>query len=224
MAYPPRVCFDGAIYHVTARGNNRETVFLEGSDYRRYLDLVARYKARFHFRLHAYALMPNHVHLLLAPAPGTTISHLMQCLTIAYTKWFNRRHGRVGHVFQGRFHSRLIAEDAYLLVASRYVHLNPVRAKLTPHPAAYPWSSYRAYHDPLPPARRLVDIETVLSLVDPGTSDPRNAYRRFVESLRISDIATPPVERGRASRPIPGRARSDIGRERCLRPEGAWYT
>ena len=181
MGYPPRVCFDGALYHVTTRGDNREPVFLDATDYQHFLRLLGRYKERFRFTLHAYALMPNHIHLIVEPAAGTTVSRIMQCLTITYTKWFNRRHGRVGHVFQGRFHSRLIEQDAYLLVASRYVHLNPVRARLVRRPADYAWSSYRAYQQSLGDPLCLVDTATLLSLVDPGTREPQRAYQEFVE-------------------------------------------
>ena len=182
MGYPPRLCFDGAIYHVTARGDNREPIFLDTEDYRRYLTLLRRYKDRFRFTLYAYALMPNHVHFIIEPAPNTTISRIMQCLTITYTKWFNHRYRRVGHVFQGRFHSRLIEKDAYLLVASRYVHLNPVRAKLVRRPAEYLWSSYRVYLEPARDSFGLVDPATVLSLIDPNTHDQRASYRDFVET------------------------------------------
>ncbi len=182
MGYPPRFCFDGALYHVTARGNNREPIFLDERDYRQYLRLLRQYKDRFQFTLHAYALMPNHVHLILEPAVETTVSRVMQCLTIAYTKWFNRRYRRVGHVFQGRFHSKLIDKETYLLVASRYVHLNPVRANLVRQPADYPWSSYRAYHDPAQDPLRLTDTVAVLGLVSPGAQRPRDAYREFVEA------------------------------------------
>lgn len=181
MGYPPRVCFDGALYHVTTRGDNREAVFLADDDYQRYLLFLCHYKERFQFTLHAYVLMPNHVHLLLEPAAGTTISRIMQCLTITYTKWFNHQYGRVGHVFQGRFHSRLIQEDRYLLVASRYVHLNPVRAKLVARPAGYAWSSYPAYLKPPRNPLGLVDTATVLSLAGLNAPEPRRAYQEFVE-------------------------------------------
>lgn len=182
MGYPPRLCFDGAIYHVTNRGNNRASLFLDEADYAHYLLLLQRYKQRFRFTLHAYALMPNHVHLLLEPAAQTTVSRILQCLTIAYTKWFNRRHSHVGHVVQGRFHSRLIEKDSYLLVASRYIHLNPVKAKLVRHPHTYAWSSYHAYRDPSRDRLQLVDTMTVLGLMDTDPRCRQDAYRAFVES------------------------------------------
>ena len=184
MSHPPRLCFDGALYHVTTRGDNKESVFLEEADYQQYLMLLRRYKDRFHFILHAYALMANHVHLIAEPAVGTTVSQIMQCLTSAYTRYFNHRHGRVGHVFQGRFHSRLIERDVYLLVASRYVHLNPVRANVVRRPALYPWSSYRAYRHPTANPLSLVDPTVVLSLVSPDERRQRDAYCDFVEARR----------------------------------------
>ncbi|HEX9779639.1 MAG TPA: transposase [bacterium] len=180
MPYPPRVCFDGAVYHVTTRGNNRHAIFIDEQDFRQALLILLRYKQRFHFILHAYALMPNHLHLLIQPSAGSTISKIMQCMMITYTKHFNRRHERVGHVMQGRFHSRLIQDDTYLLVASRYIHLNPVRAGLVSTPGAYPWSSYPAYelraHNPLD----LVDTELVLGIISPQRKRQRRAYRDFV--------------------------------------------
>ena len=181
MPYPLRVCFDGAIYHVTVRGDNRDLIFYDEQDYQHYLMLLRRYKTKYRFTLHAYAFMPNHVHLLLEPRSGDTVSRIMQSLTIAYTRHVNTRYSRVGHVFQGRFHSRLIERDVYLLVASRYVHLNPVRAKLVRQPGDYGWSSYRAYQDPSQNLLRLADTDTVLSLMTQHHERQRVAYCEFVE-------------------------------------------
>jgi REP element-mobilizing transposase RayT len=189
MGYPPRLCFDGAIYHVTARGNNRAPIFLDDADYQRYLLLLSRYKRRWLFVLHAYALMPNHVHLIIQPGPAATISRIMQGLTISYTKHFNDRYERVGHVFQGRFHSRLIETEVYLLVASRYVHLNPVRAKLVRGAGHWAWSSYSAYQDPPHDPLRLVDPEGVLALASPDPLRQRSAYREFVEAPSRDQLA-----------------------------------
>ena len=189
MGYPPRLCFDGAIYHVTARGNNRAPIFLDDADYQHYLLLLSRYKRRWPFTLHAYAMMPNHVHLIVRPGSQATISRIMQCLTITYTKHFNDRYKRVGHVFQGRFRSRLIETDTYLLVASRYVHLNPVRAKLAREAGYYAWSSYPAYQDPPHDPLRLVDPGDILALVNPDPNRQRPAYREFVEAPSRDQVA-----------------------------------
>lgn len=203
MGYPPRLCFDGAIYHVTARGDNREPIFLDDNDYQQYLLLLCCYKDQFHFILHAYALMPNHIHLVLAPAAGTTISHLMQCLAIRYTKYFNHRHQRVGHVFQGRFHSRLIDQERYLLVASRYVHRNPCKARLCLRPQDYAWSSYTAYLDRAADQICLVDPEMVLALMR-GEERERQVenYRDFVETPDREEETWEPILSRPRGRPL----------------------
>lgn len=182
MSYPPRMCFEGAIYHITARGNNREAVFRSDDDRRQWLLLLRRYKERFRFKLHAFALMDNHIHLLLEPSGDSTVSHIMQCLTVAYTKYFNRQWTRAGHVFQGRFHSRLVQKDDYFLVVSRYIHLNPVRAGMVRAPKDYLWSSYRAYLDAAANGLRLVDAADVLGLIAPDAQHQRTGYREFVEA------------------------------------------
>ncbi len=188
MAYPPRPCFDGAIYHIAARGNNRETIFADEEDHRKYLELLGRYKRQLRFLLHAYVLMTNHVHLILEPSGQATVSRIMQGLGIAYTQWFNRRHARVGHVFQGRFRSRIIDQEPYLLAASRYVHLNPVRARLVRHPADYLWSSYSSYLTGQSPGQ-LVDTEMVLTLAAARPERQREEYQRLVESVWPADSA-----------------------------------
>ena len=192
MAYPPRPCFEGAVYHVTVRGDNREPTFLGDADYCHYLGLLRRYKEQFRFTLYAYALMPNHVHLILEPSTGSTISRIMQSLSIAYTRYFNERYHRVGHVFQGRFHSRLIDKDNYLLVATRYVHRNPVRAKLSQRAEQYPWSSYLAYVDPRADGWRLADASLPLALAAPGLGaieQQRREYRTLTETPIPADLA-----------------------------------
>lgn len=188
MARAPRICFDGALYHVTCRGDNREPIFLDDQDYQQYLLFLRRYKDQFGFLLYGYCLMPNHVHLVIEPSLSGTISKIMLCANTRYTQYFNRRYGRVGHLFQGRFHSRLIEKDAYLLAASRYVHLNPVAAHLCRRPDDYPWSSYQAYvrgDDPL----RLIDRECVLGLLGVQAGNERQAYKEFVESKLVESAA-----------------------------------
>jgi len=180
------------VYHVTARGDNREPTFLDHPDYCHYLGLLRRYKERFRFTLYAYALMPNHVHLILEPSAGSTISRIMQSVSIAYTRYFNVHYNRVGHVFQGRFHSRLIDKDSYLLIATRYVHRNPVRAKICQRAEQYPWSSYVAYVDPQADMWHLPDASLPLALVSPGVQaveSQRREYRLFTETPIPADLA-----------------------------------
>jgi putative transposase len=162
MARQKRVLGSGLLYHVIARGNRRETVFPTPGDYETYLHRLAVYRVRYAVTLHAYCLMPNHVHLVLRTADGS-LARFMQSLQQSYTQRFNHRHGQVGHVFQGRYKAFVCATEEYLLTLVRYVHLNPVRAGLVTRPGDYPYSGHRAYLEGAPTG--LVDSTLVLSLV-----------------------------------------------------------
>jgi len=144
MGRKPRVQFPGALYHVVTRGNRRERIFLDDADCRQYLTQLQSARDCFGFTLYAYVLMPNHVHLLLETGE-VILSRIMLWLGTAYARYFNRRYGKIGHLFQGRYKAILCDKDAYLLALVRYLHLNPVRAGIVRDPAEYPWSSHRAY-------------------------------------------------------------------------------
>ncbi len=144
MARRPRINLSGGVFHVLQRGNDRQAIFLTEEDRLAFLQRLARYVQELRAILHAYCLMGNHVHLLLETTEPN-LSAFGQRLFGSYTQWFNRRHGRVGHVLQGRFTSRLVARDPYLLQLSRYIHLNPVKARLAARPEAYTWSSMLDY-------------------------------------------------------------------------------
>jgi REP element-mobilizing transposase RayT/transposase len=143
MARPLRLEFPGGLYHVTARGDRRENIYEDDSDREAFLALVARVCDRFHWRCHAYCLMTNHYHLIVE-TPVANLSNGMRQLNGVYTQQFNRRYKRVGHVFQGRYKAIIVDKDSYLLGLSRYVVLNPVRAKMIKNVKAWPWSSYRS--------------------------------------------------------------------------------
>jgi len=152
MARLPRINLAGGLFHVIQRGNNREPIFLSEEDYHAFLDRLARFLPQLGCRLHAYCLMGNHLHVLLETRHAN-LSRVGQRLFASYTLWFNRHHRRVGHVLQGRFKSFLVEQDAYLVQLSRYIHLNPVKARLVRKPEQYRWSSMRNYlptgrHDP----------------------------------------------------------------------------
>ena len=153
MARPLRIEFPGALYHVTSRGNARQRVFRDDEDRKTFLATLAWVVERFRWRCHAYCLMDNHVHLLIE-TPQPNLSRGMRQLNGVYTQRFNRRHRKVGHLFQGRFKAILVEKEAYLLELARYIVLNPVRAKLVKTPERYPWSSYRPMLGlaPVPPA------------------------------------------------------------------------
>jgi putative transposase len=130
--------------HVVQRGHDRADCFFGEADYRAYLDALRTYATRFDCEVHAYCLMTNHVHLLLTPPEPTSCAQLMKHVAQLYSKRLNARHARTGTLWEGRFHSGLVATEHYALACYRYIDLNPVRAGLVKHPAEYRWSSYRA--------------------------------------------------------------------------------
>lgn len=143
MSRPLRIEFPGALYHLTARGNARENIFLDDEDRLRFLDLLAKEIDQQRWRCYAYCLMSNHYHLLIE-TPQPNLTRGMRRLNGVYTQAFNRRHTRVGHVLQGRYKSIIVDRDSYLLELARYIVLNPVRAKMVKRVGDWPWSSYRA--------------------------------------------------------------------------------
>lgn len=144
MARLPRPDFVGIPQHVVQRGNNRLPCFLDDEDRQRYLQCLLDALARFDCRLHAYVLMDNHVHLLLTPDEAGGVSRLMHTFARNYAGLFNRRHGRTGTLWEGRYKACLVDSDGYFLACSRYIELNPVRAWIAAEPTEYPWSSCRA--------------------------------------------------------------------------------
>jgi putative transposase len=141
MARPLRLEFPGALYHLTARGNRREAIYLDEKDWQGFLEIFAEVSGRFRWRCHAYCLMTNHDHLVVE-TPDDDLSRGMRQPNGTDTQVFNRRHNRVGHVFQGRYKSILVDQQAYLLELARYVVLNPVRAGMVDRVETWPWSSY----------------------------------------------------------------------------------
>lgn len=144
MARPLRIEFPGAFYHVISRGNERKAVFRKPADYELFLKTLKDACDYFNARIHSYCLIPNHLHLLIE-TKDANLSGFMKRLLGVYTIRFNRRHKRHGHLFQGRYKAFLVDKDNYLLELSRYIHLNPVKAKLVRNPQDYPWSSMRYF-------------------------------------------------------------------------------
>ena len=143
MARPLRLEFAGALYHLTARGNARADIFLNDDDRALFLELLGKEISQQGWRLYAYCLMSNHYHLLIE-TPESNLVAGMRRLNGVYTQAFNRRHQRVGHVFQGRYKSIVVDKDSYGLELSRYIVFNPVRARMVKRPQDWRWSSYRA--------------------------------------------------------------------------------
>jgi len=143
MARPLRIEYPGGVYHVTSRGNARQAIFADDPDRGAFLELLGRVIERFNWLCHAYCLMGNHYHLLIETPEGN-LSSGMRELNGRYTQTYNRRHGRVGHLLQGRYKAIVVDRDSYLLELCRYIVLNPVRTGVVKGPQAYRWSSYGA--------------------------------------------------------------------------------
>ena len=141
MARKNRKWFQGAIYHIMARGNYRQNIFKDDEDFKVFLLLMQDAKTKYGFKLHAYCLMTNHYHLLLE-TEQTEIWKIMKRINQIYAAYYNEKYRLTGHLFQGRYKSCLVENDSYFLQTSRYIHLNPVKAKMVPRAEAYPWSSY----------------------------------------------------------------------------------
>jgi putative transposase len=180
MTRPLRLEFPGAVYHITARGDRREPIFLDDDDRLTFLDLLSKEVKQQGWLLYAFCLMDNHYHLLLE-TPQPNLVRGMRRLNGVYTQAFNRAHGLVGHVLQGRYKSILVDKDAYLRELCRYVVLNPMRVKkkLAQSVAHYPWSTYSATAGQMP-APDWLAVAPVLALFGSRKSTAIKAYERFV--------------------------------------------
>lgn len=181
MARKPRVHMPGGFYHVILRGNSGQNIFIDDEDrYRLYL-LLQEGIERYEHRIHAFCLMTNHIHLALQVAK-IPLSKIIQNLSFRYTRWFNRKRRRVGHLFQGRYKAVLVDAETYLLALVRYIHLNPVRAKLADEPRQYPWSGHPAYLgvEALP----WLTTDWVLGRFGKGLAVARRRYDLFVQNGR----------------------------------------
>ena len=172
MARRPRLFAAGVLYHVIVRGNQRQKTFLSDRDYQAYMERVARYRKKYGYGVYAYCLMPNHVHLLLESSERP-LAKLMQGLQQSYSQYYNRKHHKTGHVFEGRYKAIICQKDEYLLELIRHIHLNPVRAEMVKSAEAHRYSGHHAYlHGK---ATETIDPGKVLAMLG-----GKAAYRRFV--------------------------------------------
>ncbi len=178
MSRPLRVEYPGALYHVIARGNAKQDIFLGDHDRRRFLFWLADTCKTHNLLCHAYCLMDNHYHLLLETLDAN-LSVAMRDLNGNYAQWFNVTHDRVGHLFQGRYKAFVIERETYLLEIVRYIVLNAVRAGLVEHPKDWKWSSYRATAG-MTTVPKWLHVDWVLANFSKGKSDAQKEYRRFV--------------------------------------------
>ena len=177
MARKPRIHLPGGLYHVILRGNGGQPVFLTDKDRYRFYLLLQEGTCRFGYRVHAFCLMTNHIHLAIQ-AGEIPLSRGMQNLSFRYTRWINWREKRTGHLFQGRYKAVLVDGDSYLLELVRYIHLNPVRAGMVKEPEEYPWTGHNAYleKEVLP----WLTTEPMLARFGKAVDKARAGYRAFV--------------------------------------------
>lgn len=194
MARQLRVEFPGAVYHVTSRGNARKSIYLSDNDRHDFLDILHLVVQRYHWLCHSYCLMGNHYHFLFE-TPEANLSRGMRQLNGVYTQSFNRRHRRVGHLFQGRYNAQLVEHGSYLLEVARYIVLNPVRAKMVSSPADYKWSSYRSTVG-IRQAEPFLSTLWVLGQFASNDHTARHRYRAFVRQGVNEESLTGEIKNG----------------------------
>jgi len=189
MARPLRITFPGAFYHVTSRGNERKAVFKSKRDREKFLEYLESATLRYDARIHTYCLMDNHYHLLLE-TPSGNLSQIMRHINGAYTTYFNVKRDRSGHLFQGRYKAILVDIDEYAKELSRYIHLNPVRAKIVQKPEEYAWSSYQYFIGKQKPAEWLYR-DFILGYFGKKVSSAQKGYQEFVNALVFEEYGSP---------------------------------
>ncbi len=189
MARPLRIQYPGAFYHVTSRGNERKSVFKSKRDREKFLEYLETASLRYGAVIHAYCLMDNHYHILLE-TPSGNLSQIMRHINGAYTTYFNVKRVRSGHLFQGRFKAILVDMDEYAKELSRYIHLNPVRAKMVEKPEDYQWSSYQDYIGSRKPNKWL-QREYILGYFGSTASTSQKAYKKYVTAMLNKKYQSP---------------------------------
>lgn len=178
--------YTNSIHHITARGNRRSDIFKDEEDYKMYLTIVNECKIKFEFELCCYCLMTNHIHLEIETS-DVSISKIMKRINQIYAQYFNKKYNYIGHLFQDRYHSELIEDDKQMLVTSRYIHLNPVRANMVKLPEDYEWSSYSMYIGKA--EEKLISSDKILSYFK--VTSKRELYKKFVESgikIKLNEV------------------------------------
>ena len=174
-----RIEYEGALYHITDRGVERREIFLDRRDYEKFLDYLARAIECYRLLIHAFCLIPNHYHLECQTLCAN-LSRAMHWLNTSYAMYFNRRYQRSGHLFQGRYNALLVQKEKHLQALTRYIHLNPVRAKLVSSPEKYEWSSLQDYLR-MDKLHKWLETEWTLSQFGKTVKRARQAYQEFVE-------------------------------------------
>ena len=187
MARLPRFVIPGQPQHVIQRGNNRDMIFVADEDYHYYLKKLEDACKKYDCDIHAYVLMTNHVHLLMTPHSENGISKVMQYIGRYYVQYFNFQYQRTGTLWEGRYKATLLDSESYLLTCSRYIELNPVRARMVSDPVDYPWSSY--HYNALGQTSRLISPHSVYKALGIDEATCRsNYYALFASHIPKADI------------------------------------
>src|SRR3972149_3872162 len=182
MPRSARIAPGDYVYHILTRGNNRQDVFQEEEDFKKYMELLLRYKKKYKFKLYHYVLMTNHVHLVLEPTErGGGLAEIMKGINLSYAQHYKRKYKHIGHFWQDRYKSIIISKDDYLLACGSYVELNPVRAGIVKDPRDYKWSSYNAYA--YGKGDSLVDEHLIYKDLSKDETQRRKKYREFVKGM-----------------------------------------
>ena len=182
MPRTARIAPKAFVFHVLTRGNNKQTVFKDDEDFKEYVDVLRKYKAKYKYKLYHYVLMTNHVHLVIEPTEdGGELSQIMKGINLSYAQHFKKKYEYTGHFWQDRFKSIIISKDEYLLACGSYVELNPVRAGMVKDPKDYPWSSYKtnAYGG----KDNLIDRHIMYAKLSTDET-VRKEYRSFVQQMQ----------------------------------------
>lgn len=189
MGRPLRIEFENAVYHITSRGNERKKIYRDDGDKEKFLGLLEDYKNRYNFLIHCFVLMDNHYHLVIETLRPNLIK-IMHGLNSGYTGYFNKKYKRSGHLFQGRYKAIIVDKENYLLELSRYVHLNPLRAKIINKPQDYKWSSYGGYIRKKE-VNNLNNYNWLLSIFGNEEKKSRRQYKEFVEEGIAKKLENP---------------------------------
>lgn len=183
MPRKPRIHYEGALYHVIVRGNNRSSIFEKKENKAEYLNIIKRYKKKYNFKLYAYCIMDNHAHLLIE-VDKVPLSKIMQGIQQVYTQNYNKDYERTGHVFEQRYKAIICDKDSYLLNLIRYIHMNPVQAGMAKG-LKYKWSSHNKY---LKEKSDLIEYQFPLSLFSNNKKQRTKLYIAFMTEKEIAEL------------------------------------
>ena len=188
MPRTARIAPQENIYHILTRGNNRKVIFKDESDYTRYIEILKHYKEKYQFLLYHYALMGNHVHLVVeTTAKGGRLAEIMKGINLSYAQYYKKKYKHTGHFWQDRYKSIIISNDEYLLACGSYVELNPVRAGIAKDPKDYRWSSYLVYA--YGQKDSVTDVHGIYQALAGDESKRKKKYREFVRGMMATKKA-----------------------------------